>query len=149
MKSSSREIFSAKGVIGLVDGIPRFIPSSPMYVRSCLNRVPSGKKVSMSLFEDGAIRSSSQLRYHWVLMGFLADHTGFSKEEMHDAAMRLKFGEKEIRLGNQTVKVRKSISKEGRLPKHEVVELIEYDLSLCAEFEIKVPTPQELGYLPA
>lgn len=148
MKAAAREIFTAFGIIGEVDGVKKFIPASAPYVRACMSRIPDGKKVSMTITETGAIRSDSQLRYHWVLMGFLADHTGFTKEEMHDAVMRLKFGERQVRLGNRTVYVRKSMSKEGRLPKADAVELITYDLELCAEMEIVVPTAEELGYLP-
>lgn len=149
MRDGAREIFTANGMIVPVEGgLKRFVPSSPRYVRSCIDKIPAGKKVSMTIAEVGAIRSGSQLRYHWVLMGYLAEHTGFTKEEMHDAVMRLKFGEKEVRFGSHKVRVRKSISNEGRMPKHEVVDLITYDLELCAEFEIHVPTAKELGYLP-
>lgn len=148
MRAGSREIFTAFGLVGLFDGQKRFIPKSSQYVRACMSRIATGKKVTMTISETGAIRSDSQLRYHWVLMGFLADHTGFSKDEMHDAVMRLKFGEKEINLGGRKVMVRKSMSKEARLAKFEAVDLITYDLELCAEMDIRVPTAQELGYLP-
>lgn len=102
----------------------------------------------MTISEWDAIRSPAQLAYHWVLMKYLAEWSGFTKEEMHDAVMRLKFGEKEITLGGKTVRVRKSIAESGKLKKFEVQELIEYDLELCAENDIKVPTREELGYLP-
>lgn len=94
------------------------------------------------------MRSDSQLRYHFVLVGYLAEHCGYTVEEMHDALMRIVFGEKQVKIGDQTVMVRKSISEKGDLMKSECVELIERDLSFCEELEIIVPTPQELGYLP-
>lgn len=149
MRAGAREIFTVNGFIGSVNGVKRFIPNSAPHTRQQMDSIPEGKRVSMTLSEWDVIRSDAQLAYHFVLVTYLAKHTGFTKDEMHDAVMRLKFGEKEVNIGGKTLMVRKSMSKSGKLKKHEVVELIEYDLELCADMDIHVPTAKELGYLPS
>lgn len=149
MRYGNNELFSVLGTVEIIDGIKRFIPKSKAYLNSCLNRIPAGKKVSASFQIAGAIRSNSQLRYHWVLMGYLSDHTGYTKEELHDWVMRVKFGEKAITLQGITMKTRKSLSDTGKMPKHEAVELIDFDKKLCADLDIHIPTAEELGYLPS
>lgn len=145
---SKNELFTAHGVIGMVDGKKKFIPKSPAYVRDQMSKLQVGKNASMTLSETKAIRSPAQLAYHWVLMGYIAEYTGNTKEEMHDAIMRIKFGEKEVRIGNYKVRVRKSVSDEARMAKFDMVDLISFDLELCADLEIRVPTAEELGYIP-
>lgn len=148
MKAGAREIFTVHGTIGVFDGYKRFVPNSPRYQTDEFRKIPVGKKVSMTISEFDAIRSDAQLAYHFVLMGYLAEYTGFTKEEMHDAVMRLKFGEKPVSLGGNTVMVRRSLAKHAKARKYEVVDLITYDLELCAAHDIVVPTAAELGYLP-
>ena len=143
-----RVLFSVIGEVKQVDGRKRFVPKSIHHLNACISRFTVGKKVSATFSEMRFMRSDSQLRYHFVLVGYLAEHCGYTVEEMHDALMRIVFGEKQVKIGDQTVMVRKSISEKGDLMKSECVELIERDLSFCEELEIIVPTPQELGYLP-
>lgn len=147
-RSKRRDIFTSLGEVKIIEGRKRWVPFSIHYLNDCVSRLPVGRKVSATFSEIRALRSDPQLRYHWVLMGYLADHTGYTKEEMHEAVMRLKFGEKEVILAGQSVKVRKSISGGADLEKWEAVELIEYDLSLCTDLDIRVPSPEELGYSP-
>lgn len=94
------------------------------------------------------MRSESQLRYHHVLVQYIAEHTGFTHDEVHDWAMRLVFGEKDVVIGGRSTKVRKSLADDGDVMKNEAVELIDFDLGVCADLEIVVPTAEELGYLP-
>ena len=116
-------------------------------MKVCVSRLAVGKSVSCTFSESVATRSSAQLAYHYVLMKYLSDETGYTKEEVHDAIMRLKFGTKMVRLGDKTVEVRKSVSDAAKLPKHEMVGLIEFDLETCASLGIHVPTPEQLGYI--
>ena len=153
-KYGSKEIFSANGTIGKVEtsdnGTVRtrhtFIPSSQRYLWDCLNRIPVGNKVSVTFFGHKATRSSSQLAYHHVLVEYIAKHAGYTHEEMHDAIMRLKFGTKTLEILGKKVEVRKSISEKARMTKSDAVELIDFDLKICAELGINVPTASELGY---
>ncbi len=143
-----REVFTAVGEVKEVEGRKRFIPKSKRYLDDQISRLPEGTLLSVQFNQYKTMRSHDQLRYHWVLVGYLSAHTGYPKEEMHDALMRIVFGEKPLKLGKNTIMVRKSLSDQGDLAKHEVVELIERDLALCEEMEIRVPTREELGYLP-
>ena len=92
-------------------------------------------------------RSEQQLRYYAVIVGLIADYTGNTWDEMHEALMILNWGTKEIKVGNKIVNVRKSISDRARFPKGDMMEQIEYALQIAKDYEIKVPTRSELGYL--
>lgn len=151
---TKKEIFTALGSIQMVEdakGIPRkrFVPNSVAYINDNISRLAVGKKLSSIFYEERMTRSRSQLKYHMVLMGYLAEYAGTSKEEMHDAVMRLKFGTKEVVLMGMSTRVRRSVSDAAMMQKYDMVELINYDLELCAWAEIKVPTAEELGYQTA
>lgn len=148
-RARKHAVFSVLGEVVEVEGIHRFIPFSIPHLNACLKRVSRGTKLFAEFSEFRTMRSMAQLRYHWVLMKYIATHSGHTDEEIHDYVMRLKFGEKTIKLGKKRkAKIRRSISETGNLSKLEATELIEFDLALCAELEIRVPTAEELGYLP-
>lgn len=150
-KATNKELFTVNGRISSIktaEGFNRntFLPYSQNYLRDRLNSLKIGDKISCTFSKHVAMRSQQQLAYHMILMKYLADYSGTSQMEMHDAVMRLKFGTKEIKIGNIVLSVRKSLSNEAKMPKYDVVELIEFDLSLLNQLEIKVPSRQELGY---
>lgn len=91
-------------------------------------------------------RSESQLRYYWIVVGLLADHCGYTSEEMHDALMSLKWGTKVIKLGDKMVSVRKSISNSAKFPKSKMIEQIEFALEKCFEENVLIPSAESLGY---
>lgn len=93
-------------------------------------------------------RSDQQLRYYGVLVGLIADYTGNTWEEMHEALMIIKWGTKKLKLGNKTVEVRKSVSNSARFKKVDMMEHIEFTLEQASELGIIVPSKEELGYLP-
>lgn len=125
----------------------RFVPKSVKHFRSVSRNAPKNKPIAATFYATVSSRSRNQLAYHFVLLGYIADHTGYTKDELHDAIMRLHFGTKTITISGRSVEVRASLSDAAKLPKYEVVELIEYDLKLCKELGIKVPSPEELGYI--
>lgn len=151
-KSSSRqtrkEVFTALGEVKEHEGKKHFVPYSPAYFRDWINRLPVGKKLAAQFSEYRSMRSNPQLRYHMVLMGYLAEHTGYTKMQIHDAMVKLKFGVTQIEVLGQKVDVRRSISESGDIENWEASELVEYDLQVCHEMGIHVPTPESLGYLP-
>lgn len=142
-----KDVFSVLGEVKIVEGKKRFVPKSPAHLTACISRLPTGKELSCTFSIHVASRSSSQLAYHFVLLNYIAEHTGHSAEELHDGIMRIKFGEKRIKIGGQYVLVRASISDKAHFPKYKMVELIEKDLEICKELGIKIPTPEELGYI--
>lgn len=148
MKSARKELFVVLGDAQLVDGKKRFVPTSKKYLDHGISKLPLGKTIELKFSVTQPTRSSSQLAYHWVLMGLLSEHTGFTKEELHDAVVRLKFGTKKVYLGKgRIIEVRKSVSDNAKMPLQQMSDLIEYDIELCKEMEIVIPTPEELGYM--
>ncbi len=147
MSSKDKKLFTVLGEVQLVEGRRKFVPKSSDYLRDIVARLPLGKIVSCTFSERVPTRSEAQLDYHWVLIGLMAEHTGDTKDELHDAVMRIKFGTKLVRIGGHTVQVRKSISNIGKMTVSEVAELINYDLELCGMMDIHVPTSEELGYI--
>lgn len=148
MKSSRKDFSTIFGTIQIIDNKKRFVPKSPAHMQVVISRLPFNLNIACTFSAAVASRSDSQLAYHFVLMGYIAEHTGYTKEEVHDAIMRDKFGVKRIKVGNIIQDVRQSISEKALFPKSDMVELIEHDLSLCKELNIKVPTAEELGYIP-
>lgn len=146
-KATRKEIFTVIGEIQLIDNRHRFVPKSPAFMAANVSRLPIGKKLSCTFYEDVPTRSEGQLAYHWVLMGYIAEHTGFTKDEVHEAVMIKKFGTKKIKLAGEVFVVRRSISNKARFPKPDMVELIMKDLEICNKLEIVVPTAEELGYV--
>ena len=144
---NTKEIFSVLGRFIEIDGNRRFMPDSPAHYHIQVKKVPLDKQIWAIFNQKLPSRSEQQLSYHFVLAGYLSDHTGYTKEEIHDAVMKLKFGTKKIKLDGKEVEVRKSISNRAKFPKDKMSELIEYDLELCNNLEIRVPTASELGYI--
>lgn len=139
--------FNVIGKIKIVEGKKKFAMNSPEHFSAMIQRFGEGKELTATFSEKKTSRSRSQLAYHWVLIHYLATHTGYEDEELHDAIMRLKFGTKSITLAGQKIDVRKSVSDEAKFPKMDMSELIEYDLQLCAEMNVKVPSAESLGYI--
>jgi hypothetical protein len=144
---TNRKIFSVLGQVSLADGRKRFVPHSIDFLNTCISSLPLGKGILCTFYDHVPTRSEQQLDYHWVLVSLMAEHTGYTKEELHDAIMRMKFGTKVIQLAGHSVMVRKSISNTGGMTVAEVAELITFDLELCGRLSIHVPTPEELGYI--
>lgn len=89
--------------------------------------------------------SRAQLFYDWVLMGYLAEHVGCAESEMHEIVMRQKFGTKTVMVAGVSHEVRRSVSDGAKMPKPDMSELIEYDLDLCKELDVRVPRPRILA----
>ena len=142
-----KEEFAVLGTIVTVDESKKLKLKSTDYYQSRLDKLPEGKEVQVIVSTKTPTRSQAQMGYYFIIMGYLAEYTGFTKSEMHDATMKLKFGFKTVRIGSREVQVRRSISDTAKFPKHRMVELIEFALELCAENDINVPTPESLGYI--
>lgn len=142
-----RAEFTAIGTV-VFDTRNRIALKSPAYYQQSINRLPVGTEVTVTVSTKKATRSEQQLRYYWVLLGYLSDHTGYEPEELHDYVMRAVFGTKLIVLNGKGVEIRKSISNAAMMPKWDAQRVIEYALELCGELGVHVPTLEELGFLP-
>lgn len=121
---------------------------SRAYYQHFLNtKTKVGEVGTMSLTFRKPSRTDAQLRYYAVIIGLVASHVGYTWEELHEALMILRWGTKEVKIGNQIVRVRKSISNRAKFPKDWMSEQIEFALEKANEYEIKVPTRKELGYI--
>lgn len=121
---------------------------SRQYYQHFLNtKTKEGDIGTMTIILKKSTRTEQQLRYYAVLVGLLADYTGNTWEEMHDALMRLKWGTKKVKIGKEIVEVRKSVSNSAKFKLTDMIEQIEFTLEKCFELDIVVPTKQELGYI--
>lgn len=143
------ELFTVIGSFQEVMGRKRFIPNSLAHMNAKSQRVPLDVPVACTFTRHKATRSKSQLAYHFVLAGYIADHCGYTVDETHDALMRLKFGTKKVTIAGSQTEVRHSASDASGMSKADMAELIEYDLETCAQLGIRVPTAEELGYVTA
>lgn len=120
---------------------------APAYYRHFVNSLPLGSKGVMHMTLKKPTRSQNQLSYYFVIVGLIAEYTGYDKEECHDAIMRLHFGTKIVQIGNDKIAVRKSISDRARMTKTDCINLIEFALQKAGELGIVVPTAESLGYI--
>ena len=122
--------------------------SRQFYQHFLNTKTKPGDVGTMMLTLKKPTRSEQQLRFYAVIVGLIAEHTGHTWEELHDALMIIKFGTTKIKVGKDVVHVRKSVSDKARMGKIEMMELIEFALEKASELEINIPTREELGYLP-
>lgn len=126
----------------------KFVPDSSEHYNQQANKAIIRTKYWVTFSKKQPTRSSQQLKYHMVLMGYLSDYTGHTKNEMHEIIMQKKFGLKELKYEGGVYKIRKSVSDKAKFPKDKMTELIDYDKKECTKHGIRVPTAEELGYIP-
>ncbi len=146
-KDNRKAVYTGIAHIVSVEGKKKLALNSPEMWQHQVNKLWEGKKYAVTIEEYKATRSGQQLRYYWAITGLLADHTGYTSEELHDAVMRRKFGTKTVKIADLEEQVRQSISDTARFPKGDMVELITEVLELCVKMEVKVPTMEELGFI--
>ena len=121
--------------------------SRPYYQHWINEKTKEGDIGSMELTLKKPTRSEAQLRYYAVIVGLIAGHSGYTWNECHEGLMIARWGTKKIKIGNKEVFVRKSVSDSARMKKVDMMDQIEYTLSVAKDYEIKIPTREELGYL--
>lgn len=147
MSNTRKKVFAALATVKTDGGKKKLALLAPEYWQSNVDKLQENKKYGIVVEEYKATRSQAQLAYYWVVLGYLADDTGHSPEELHDAIMRQKFGVKKIEVGGINQTVRKSISNAANFPKSDMVELIMEALDICEKVGVRVPSKQELGYI--
>lgn len=147
LNQKRKVVFTALAHVKIVEGVKKVVMQSPKHWMQQVSRLNVGKQYGVVIEEYKATRSREQLAYYWVLIGYIADHTGHTPEELHDAIVRQKFGTTLVEVAGIKQEVRKSIADSARFPKGEMVELITEVLEICQKLEIRVPTKEELGYI--
>jgi len=145
--STNKTVWSVIGEFRDLDGRRKFVPDSSDYYIDRCSKMPLGKKYTCDITTNIPTRSEAQLAYHWILCQYISEHTGFTPDEVHQLSKQLVWGTKTVNIGKYTAQVCKSIADRAMTPKFEVVALIQRDLEICAENEIRVPTKAELGYI--
>lgn len=146
-KHSQKEIFTALGVIEMVEGNHRFIPNSTKYLSDQLRNIPLKRKISCTFTEHIAERSKEHLAYYWIILGYLANYNGDIKEELHECIMIELFGTKKKNFNGKEYTIRKSVSNKAHMPSHQMTELTLYVKDICKKFGVILPTEEELGYI--
>ena len=99
-----------------------------------------GKRVELTIERQKSKRSISQNAYYWVLVGILSEHTGFTKEEMHDV-LKFKFLKVPVIIGDEEVYTAKSTTK---LSKSEFMDFIaELQIWASETLNVYLPDPNE------
>ena len=145
--STNKKCWSCIGEFRDLEGKRKFVPdSAPYYVDRC-SKMPLNKKFTCDFTTEIPTLSEAQRDYHFVLMQYIGEHCGYSKQEAHETLMREKWGTKKCTIGKYTQEVRESIADIAKFPKGMMVEQINFDLAVCADLEIRVPSKRELGYV--
>lgn len=135
------------GTIQILEGKKRFVPHSVPYHHQGINRFSEGAKVRATYKEVKREHSRPQHNYHFALCGLISDHTGYTVDDVHDAMMKLTFGTRSVSLLGREFEARESISSAAQMSSAKAQELINKDLEVCADLEIRVPTMKELGLI--
>lgn len=143
--TTRKEEFTVLGDVKYVDGKKKLVLKSPGHFQVCLNRVKEGH-VAVSVSTKTPTRSKQQLNLFMVLCEYIADHTGYTKNEIYPLMIEDVWPPKTITLNGRERKVRKSVSDVAKMPKSDMWELITHTQEVCDELGIYVPSAEELGY---
>jgi hypothetical protein len=133
------------------DGINRkhFVPLSRGHVLSVYNRLGIDKKVWMTPSVEELTFSESQRSYFFVVIGYLCDYTGSTKDEEYVAIIEDCFPDEvyEKVVHGKLRHFRPSISDVGKMPLPKMQTLIDFAVNRCKDNDIRIPTAKELGYV--
>lgn len=142
-----KEQFTSLGTVVETENGKKIQLKSTAHYQTQVNKLPVGKEVHIDVSTKIPTRSQQQRRYYFVLVGYVADHTGFTKDELHSWIMIEKFGTKTVTVNGKTHEVRQSISDVAIMTSFQCMELIDYVLELAGDLGVNVPTQEELGFI--
>ena len=101
-----------------------------------------GTELYIDVTDKKPSKTLQQIRYIYLLIGFIADHTGYTKEQMKTVVKeeRKMFEDFGNRITNKILRRYESFA---NLNLEEAGNLIEYLLDLCEQLEIKVMSCEE------
>lgn len=114
---------------------------------NCLNYIRGlnlGKRMQVEIKPYRKNRSQAQNRTMWAWINTLADHTGYSPDELHEMFKQrfLGFHHKEIM--GETVLIAKSTTK---LSTHEFAEYMNKIEAVAAQMGVQLPIPDDYGFV--
>lgn len=82
------------------------LPKGKESLRECLNKLPNSIRWRVVVEEYKPKRSTEANAYLWAaIITPLADHCGYTPEEMHELLLAQIYGTKQIKWGERTVEV--------------------------------------------
>lgn len=128
-------------VIPVQDGWIRPSPAQNQLIRNYLES-REGKAVAVKFSRPFSNRSKSQNAYYWsVPLTILAESTGHTTEEVHDAVKEMFLPRKFVKLGNHEVQTHKSTTE---LDTDEFEKYLEQIRAWAStELGITIPLPNE------
>ena len=101
-----------------------------------------GQSIEIRIRRVKKHRSVQQNRYYWLIVTMMADHTGFTKDEMH-SILRYKFLKSE-RVNDNTGIVYEYVKSTTELSTIEYEEYLEQVRSFGVdELDLRIPMPNE------
>lgn len=99
-----------------------------------------GQDVRVWVTKDTHQRTPKQNRYYWgVVIKMISDHTGYTKEEMHEALKNEYLGRRFIEFGGKEIELSKSTKD---IDTKEMSEYTERCRQFAAEFlQLNIPDP--------
>lgn len=90
-------------------------------------------------------RTNEQIRYFYgVICTLLADHTGYSKDEIHDILCAGYFGTQEVKVGRLLIeKPARTLSSPDLLPRHDMSQFFDWCIAFGAQIGVLIPYPNE------
>ena len=128
-------IHSGKKIDGVLDwNKERFVRDIQSYL--------DGTMIYIDVSDKKPSKTLQQIRYIHLLIGFIADHTGYTKEQAKTVIKESRgmYEDFENKRTNKTMRRYESFAK---LNLEEAGNLIEYLLDLCENLEIKVMSISE------
>lgn len=102
----------------------------------------SGQSIEIIIRRKKKHRSVQQNRYYWLIVTMMAEHTGFTKDEMH-SILRYKFLKSE-RVNDNTGIVYEYVKSTTELSTIEYEEYLEHVRSFGVdELDLRIPMPNE------
>lgn len=120
-----------------------FIIRNDQVRQNCLDYLKDMTNVTVKIATYKKVRSNQQNALYWSLIGLIAKEGGYETDDLH-LALKCRFlGTEEKVIMGKVVTVPKSTTK---LNTREFGELIDKVYALASELNIKLPTPQYMGF---
>ena len=105
-----------------------------------INSYKDGTELWIDVLVKPPTKTELQIRYIYVLLGYIAEETGYTKEQAKDKIKKKREYWEEYK-DKKTGKPEKRIKSFRELLKEEANNWIDYLLDLCEALEIRVPCP--------